>query len=727
MPDASSFRSVPLAAALAALLAAAPAQEQPATRRIDFVPQREMVRLAVHDLPALLERSAATPLGTLFAEADVRAAFDTGAANYHRKVRAFLDLVEAAQRIDASLVDADALATHAVYSLDWRDFRSVSLSAVVGDADPQPFPLTLLRLYPKPEAEGRLQQRFAGLTGALAKHAELEPAPEQEIDGHPACVLRQRGAGFGLPGAPQGLWLLHLPGLFASATGRPADAGRCAPATPAEPGIELVIDLLAYVELMATLTGEMPEEMQTTLRVTGAGQTGAFRWLVDTADGLVRDRMSLELKGRPEGLLRAILEGMAPLPAQPLPDGALLQLRLAIDVRQLLAVFDDLLAAADLPSTTRLGIDEDLRKAWTGGLALALCRPAGTGVVPRIYASFGIADREAAGRLLDQLRKFDGVGVKDVEYEGKPSTQLLPGGAPPAIQPAYCLDGDVLHFAETGASLRALLKAVATGKGEAMDVGDAPLPKGPGTPLPTFDLRYDGAAIWSAIHEVWEPLWRLTMRSENNGFDAPLVPADDGPDVRTVVPHLRAGRGVMRRLPDRIVLETNGTLGGPFLTAFVAAYGPMFSGPMTSQWEWQCRQLSRRVGTLQLQKVHEAIEAFAKRTGKRPASLGELVAAKDLDIALLSIPGSKTEPVTHDGRELGVTSFRYYAEPIEIAPEGNPLKAVLVELQPMPYQRLVLCESGTIEELWSLAERSVEDIEATAKNKQAQNEKKEQP
>jgi len=679
-------RLVPILAATFAFALAGPAQDP-----VRFVCRQPVVRVAIHDLPALLGALPGTAIGKLFAEPDVAAAFALGKKNYAAKIARWTHLIDAKLRLDPTTVDTATRMERAVYELDWRNFRSGEMSAVASESENRD-PLITVLLDPLPAAESRLAQRFDALRTSLGTGSE------QKIDGFPATIVANHGEG-GHAHARGSLWMLHLPGQFAGGAGDPASSGGCKPTQPPAPGIVVTIDVPAYAALIGRFAGG--ESLTKVIEALGLDQVGTFAWHLGIAGELLQDDISLELKGPTGGILGALLEGMAPLPDQPLPDGAMLQLRCSFDVALLARAVDQLLEQNQMPTLAELGVIDDLRKAWSGGVSLAVTRPAPGAFIPRLYASFGIVDQPALDRLLARLHTHPGLEAKPITYEGQPSMQLRLADMPSGMQPSYCVQNGTIHFAESGLSLRALLKSAAGGAPPVLDVGKAPRPAGPGAQLPGFELRFDGAAIHAAMLEVWMPMAENTLVHALVGTDdKPLVPMDEMPDVPTVTPYLHKGRGVLRRLPDRIVLSMSGTAGGPELHALLSSFGPFLSTLMTNTWRWQTENLAYQVGKLQIVKVHEAIAAFSKRTGKRPRSLGELLSAGDLkDSSLLLIEDDElAEPVVHDGKQLGKSSFRYYPDGVKVSPSGTEMTALLIAVKSTYWQRLVVDDQGRLVE-----------------------------
>jgi hypothetical protein len=686
--------------AASALLVAASAQDLP----LRFVPERPMVRIGIHGVPALRAALPDTRLGRLFADPEVAAAIEIGRRNYAARIARWQDVHDRLHALAPGQTSGDALVQGALFALDWRDVAAGELIATRDPDQPQRVQTTLL-VEPVAAAEGRWEQRFLTLLGRLRQlAADTNPSATQRVGSerigdHPGLVLVPRDAAADAGFEPEGDWLLHLPGQFAGGDGSPELAGACAPAAPRRPGVALELDFAHYVDLFAALADARDPAGAALLRATGLDTVRRLLWELRFDGALLHDEIALELDAPPHGLLGALLDGVAPPVAQPLPEHALLQLRGAIDTGALFAAIDDWLVASELPTLAQLGLAEDLKRAWTGGVALAVAHPAAGGFVPRLYASFGIADAAAFERLAARLGQLPDVAPRQVRYQDQPCVQLRIAGMPSVWQPSYCLQDGVVHFAESGLALRALLKAQAAGAPPALDVGDAPAPAGPGA-LPGFELRFDGAAIHAAVQQLWVPLGSALLAHDPVG--RPLVPAAELPSVEAAAAHLRPGRGVLRRTGNRVALAMIGTAGGPELHALLAAYGPLLSGPLTSEWHRQTEAAQYEIGKLQLPRIHAALAAFRARHGRLPASLGELVASGELaDPSLLAIAGDDaTEPVVHDGKEVARTSFRYHGEDPPVAVEGEAVVARLTALRPLQWRTLVLGDDGTVHDTW---------------------------
>ncbi|HEX5053384.1 MAG TPA: hypothetical protein VFZ65_16525 [Planctomycetota bacterium] len=693
-------------AVISCALTAVGAQEQ----RVRFVPTAPMVRMAVHDLPALLAALPGTRFGQLFAEADVADAFAAGQRVYAERREHWARAFDALSALAPDSLTVEDLAEREGLALDWRELHSGAIVASRPEGA-QMFEIqATCLLEPIAAAEPGWTQHFEALAEKVAKMADPHAAagPAQSIDGFPAFVIgpgeRRQEQDFG--GVP-GTWLLHVPGQFGGGSGVPADAGHCRPCADPAPGLVLELDVLSYARMILRVVGE--SEFSSIIEALGFDGVGLLSWHVHPAGDLLQEDLALEFDARPKGVLGALVDGMAPLVEQPVPEQTMLQIRCGFDVRALLRAIGTPLEQAGMPALA--SFEEDLDKACTGGIAFAIARPAPGGLVPRLFASIGIADETALARVLAKLLADAEIKTKEVTYEGQPCVQLRIDGLPAGLQPCYCVHRGVLHFAESGQSLRALLKAAAAGAPPALDVGDAPRPEGAGAMLPGFDLRFDGAAIHSTMQELWLPLWTKLMGDDVS--TKPLVPLEDMPPVRVVTGHLTKGRGVLRRQPKRLVLSMSGTAGGPELHALLTLYGPLLSGSMTSSWHWRAQQFEEALARAELAKIHAAIVAFTQRTGAAPRSLGELLAGPEItDKGLLLVEGDDlAEPVLHDGVEVAKTSFRYYPEGIKVSPQGEEVTVQLIMIKALAWQRLAADKDGTVHEGYGdFATRTIDEL-----------------
>jgi hypothetical protein len=129
-------------------------------------------------------------------------------------------------------------------------------------------------------------------------------------------------------------WLLHLPGLFAFGSHSPDACGVLAD-PPARPPAQVVgeLDLTTYVAMFKRLMrGGGPPEFT----ALGFDALTRIRWRFSFDGTRILDEIEVELADEPKGLVGALLAGKAALPAQPLPAGALAQLRCGVDLPMLL-------------------------------------------------------------------------------------------------------------------------------------------------------------------------------------------------------------------------------------------------------------------------------------------------------------------------------------------------------------------------------------------------------
>ena len=333
----------------------------------------------------------------------------------------------------------------------------------------------------------------------------------------------------------------------------------------------------------------------------------------------------MTIDAAPEGPSAAPQGSPAPRPV--------LQIRCAVDPAQFHTSLASLLTATGSADAEPASGAEDLVRAWTGGIALAIVSPAAGALTPRLYASFGIADATAFRRWFTKITSAYAIPVQELPSEGGPAWQLKPAGVPPAFQPALWLHDGTLHVAESAASLRALRKAVAAGAPPALDTGSAPRPEAKGNLLPNFELAYDCAAIHSALQTTWLPLLDTLLRGQPG--TTPLFSAEEMPPLDAVLPYLGRGRGVLQRQPDRIVLHMCSGTGGPLAqcllssAAFYAMVVPVWGIREASQ------ALGEEVARHKATALHRALEAFASRMGRPAASLGELVAGGTLPADML--------------------------------------------------------------------------------------------
>lgn len=671
-----------------------------------FLPKPHLMRLAAEDVPKLLEQLPASAVGKLLADPEVAAVFATALTRYreladHREaLHAFARTheVELEPWLSANLTYVDGLA--ALRQLDLTDLQRLDVSAILGPEDRLPHAVVTLSC--RPRAEGRWTALCERHAKAMSASKHWKQDADAKFGGFPVWLFAPARdgdtSGLQLFGDAESAraWLLHLPGLFAFGSHSPDACGVLAD-PPARPPAQIVgeVDLAAFAAMFRRLMGAVPS----TFAALGFDGFAKLRWRGSFAGARILDEIEVDLLDEPKGLVGALLAGKAALPAQPLPAGALVQLRLGIDLPMLLECAQPV-GLGDL-------VPEPLAKlvhsALTGGVAIGVCAPAPGGMIPRLYLSLAIADEKAAGELLAFLAQ--GHKTKEVTYEEVPCTVLELPDVPPALQPTWCRIGGVLHVAESPLSLRAFLKARAqrtntggdTG-GDAMDVGDAPLPQGAGDAVPSFDLRCDEQELYRTFHKVWLPLLKLIPPEDETDS---LVREKEMPSPDAVLPHLGKSRGVLRRDGKVWRLQQLGALGGFEAAAVAMTWGPLLSGHFHA--DYTVEQLGLAIGRHQLKTVWSALDAFQKQNKRWPNDLAELFADKKLPDDALLIPGDKKAETVAlpagDTRTIK-TSFRYFKDPVEVDVGGNKQPMLLIAITPHRYLRVMLAADGSIPEVW---------------------------
>jgi len=660
-----------------------------------FVIPREglFVDLRADEVPTLANQLPSTALGRLLAEPDVAAAWQLGHERLQR-IRARRQLVaDAVAKLQRPKGEfempgqgVDQLALDSLLRVEWSDVRSFRFVGLRKEGRRVPIGAGVLRCPPK--AEGRLTRQFEETAKVLAGNPQLKAVADAKVEGFPAHVFTvaedgnaDRWAGY----EPLGAWMLHLPGTFAFGEGAPADCGTigAAPAVPA--GIGMTMNLQAYMNLIYLgFGGGMPNE----LKALGFDQLQTFDWRGRFVGEQVLEEFELAFADKPVGLAPALWGGSAPLPKQALPEGAMLQLRIAVDLPQVFALLGELGAEVALPKP----MAEALQKSLTGGIALGVCAPPKGGLVPRLCATFGVAD---AAALQDAMKQFlpPSLKTKQVQLEGVDCTSLLLDDLPPAVRPTWCIVDGQLHVAESPNSLRELLRAQKTGA-EAMAIGDAPIAAGAGEPMPTVDVRADLAAAYAAFHGTWLPLYELAEAASPMASKA-LLPRKDLPEPAAVGKHLGSVRGVMRKTSKGYVLQFHGPVGGPLAASFAATYGPILSASMHRDYRTEQKEL--KIAQHLATEVWPKFEAFQKANGRWPKDLAELFVDQKLAADALLIPGDDdTEEVAmpaSDARTVR-SSFRYHPDAPMRVLQGNEANVLLSSVRVLAWQRVSLTTKG---------------------------------
>ncbi len=674
-----------------------------------FVPGPHLGRWQIENVPALLAQLPSTRLGKLLADEEVAHAFATAVKRHRADAARFRALVAAARAraveldpwLQAQLYREDPLAP--LHEVELEELQRVELVALRPGEDARA-PETLVVFGCTPRAEGRWARLLEDHARRLEHDASWRRDADAKFGGFPVHAFRAareltdeqaERSGLDLPR----IWMLHLPGTFAAGTGDIAKAGELAtpPSRPDQTALG-EFDLEAYGE-MFTRGGVAAE-----LDAIGFAALKALRWRGRFVGELLLDEIELETDGEPKGLVGALLTGAASTgngtpPAQPLPDGALAQLRATIDVAAVLDAIGRLAGSRALPAD----VADAMRAAFPGGVAIGVAAPVG-GVIPRVYVSLEVGDRDALTTVIDAIAR-NRMPRTEVTYEGVPCTVLTVADMPQGLQPAWCVVDGVLHVAESGPSLRALLKARGNGL-DAMDVGDAPVPAGPGELAGGVDLRWDGGALYRAFHRHWLPLLQLLPGDQ---LQHALLRGDEMPDPDAVAPLLGKGRGVLRRNGGTWTLQQLGALGGLETTALAITYGPLLSALMRQ--DWTTRQLEHAVGAAQLAAVWTELEAFREQHQRWPQDLAELFAATKLPDDALLLPGdTDAEPVALPGGTRTITtSFRYFAAPVEVDTNGESYRLLLVAIEPRSAFRPMLTDTGVVPQTWGeVNQRSID-------------------
>jgi hypothetical protein len=688
--------------ALTAILAPLTAQGGAAT----FVPKPHLVRAVAEHVPQILAGLPQSAIGKLLKAPEVADAWDVGLRRQRERADRAAALLTAVHSRELELEPwiVSNLGTlesmNAVRQIELGELQRFEIAAVLGE-EGEPLPTSVVLMQCSPRAEGRWTRVFEERAQRLAQSKFWQSEPDAKFAGYPTHVFQVKGRGEDEDPdlVDSRMWLLHLPGLFAFGGGTPDRCGALGDAVAATEGSILgEMNLEAYVAMFSAM-GQVPPEFE----ALGFSDLQALRWRWRFQGALVLDEFEVELSGEPRGMVGALLAGKAELPAQPLPDGALAQVRAGFDLKLLL---QSLRNASDDVAMLLQKFEEPVTAAFTGGIAFGVTAPARGGVIPRLYLSLGIADDKALDQLLGMLLAPTAEGsdegsapiaTKKATFEGTECTLLKVTGMPAAIQPAFCrLDG-VLHIAESGPSLRAFLAARKKG-GEAMDIGDAPLPAGAGEVLPTFDMRGDEQALYRTFHAAWLPLLKLIP---DGGELAPLLTAAEMPEPDAVVPLLGKSRGVLRKDGNVFRLQQLGPLGGVETAAMAMTWGPFLSGIFHRDWIED--QLHDAIATAQLQAIWPVLEAFEAANQRRPANLGELFVSSKLAADALLLPGdTMAEPVALPAGDTRLikSSFRYFATPVGISSGGDDLEALLVAIRPQRYGRPVLTTTGTVPQIW---------------------------
>ncbi len=705
--------------------------------RTELQPKHPLIHVVVRDLPGLRAAFAKTAAARLLSDPEVADAVALASDNLRALGDRWLALVDKLRAADPRTLSFSELGQAEAWRTGFAELLDVQFGLAMNpprkNGDPEDSPPWLqqhqyLAMRPTAGSLAATAARFdtflAGLRQTLPPGLEL--APDQTLFGKPGLRLIPGGSQtrpdyfqYLVPEGESALALRHDDLLIGVAGGAP-EIVQLLPAAPdSSPSIHVTVEPQQFAQMAVMMSygfffwGQQ-DFLNNECKLLGLDKLDTMTWRLAVVDDSLQEDISCVLPKPPTGLLGAFLQGMAPMPDQPLPEGALLQLRGGFDVQLCCDAIDAYLLQVEQPTLGDLGVRDDLRLAWTGGVALALVRPAPGSPMPRIYVSFGIADAAALRRVLGKIWDAWAIELKARHYEDTDCSQLNLDGLPPGLQPTFALVDDTLHLAESPAGLRALLRARAAGAPRVMGVGDAPRPKGPGRAMPGIEVRYDPAAIHTALQQAWMPL-ALTTAAESG---SPLLPIQEMPRVETVTEHLVPGRGVLRLDGDRLVFRCEGVFGGATGQAFATAFGPLLSKQLGQRFYYAIESLRARLACTQIIAIHKAIAAFEKRVGHLPADLGELIAGGDLtDTTLLVLEGDeRPQAVMHEGKQVGATSFRYYSAGLTVTPYDTEIKARLISAPKMAWWRVACDGKGVPHIGWGeFATNSLDDLEKAAK------------
>jgi hypothetical protein len=296
----------------------------------------------------------------------------------------------------------------------------------------------------------------------------------------------------------------------------------------------------------------------------------------------------------------------------------------------------------------------------------------------------------------------EGRKTKESTYEDVPCTVLELPGAPPALQPSWCRIGGALHVAESPLSLRAFLKARAEAGdkgGDAMDVGDAPLPKGAATWCRASTCAATSSSSTQHFHKVWLPLLKL-VRGARPGATAARREGDAVARRRAAAPRQEPRRAAPRRQGPS-GCSSSAPSAASEAAALAMVWGPLLSGLFHS--DWTIEQVESANRKHQLQTVWAALETFQKDNKRWPNDLAELFADKKLPVDALLMPGDgKAEVVALPAGDTRTVkaSFRYFKDGVEVNVNGNRQKMLLIGIAPRRYGRPMLGVDGSIPEVW---------------------------
>ena len=656
-----------------------------------------LVSIRADQVPEILKQWPTTALGKLFTDEEALRAAKLGKRFTHSQFTRQTEVALALSKIEIGdrLRPYDIARMHRPQEdVVWRllehpanQVQSVELHMI---ADPERGlrgdPWMIRTMQCLPQFSGRWARQFedearARQSSLLFKH--VEGGTLDGFDAHVFAIPEDILQTTNWPHCHE-QWMLQLPGTQVYGYCPTNGIGKIktqVERTDAE--ISLSMDLAKFNEMIAQSGRGVPGDFE----FFGFDKLKSLKWSGHFKDGLLVDVLDVVIAGKPSGIVAAILGGEGQLPAQALPEGALAQLRAAIDLESILTSLAKVDDDFELPAN----ITQRVLTALDGSMAIACCSPAPGGLIPRLFATLNIADQEALDGLLAMLEALE-VPLKKLAFDGVEVTALKIPDFPQGIQPAWCKVGDKLHIAESARSLRAFLKAQKSGA-EAMDVDGMKAPGGAGEALHILDLRFDVAEIYKNFYQTWLPLFEATNSSQ---LPAP-VRRSDLPEPEYVEEILGKGRGVIRRDGDRYSLIQQSATGGIETTAILFTWSTMLSQEMSS---YNGDQLSKALADSKLEQVHQHLERFRERAQRWPKDLAELYTKEDLaDDALLMPADDLAEPITLGDGRIVRSSFRYFPTPIQVIGLEGEHPALLVEIRPHGWSRAALTTEGTTPDL----------------------------
>ena len=673
-----------------------------------FLPESVLSECSVDGIPQLVAHWPASAFARLLAEPEVMACWHLGAGRLHARLEHQRLVLGAArdERVELEPWAVARLPGTAIWQtlagLQFTDVERLACS-ITGRAKGDEL-LTIWSLICAPRDDGRLAAVFEVALRGLSTRPGWRECDGIKIDGLPARAFvslpTDRQLMAFAPQDPARCWLLHMPNAFYFGEGTPDQCGRLGTTSEAQAtGITFTCDLARQSELFSSRVG-----LANGIAAFGVQPKG-IRWRMRVHGEQFHEEVSVDFDDAPRGALGSLLHLRAAAPPQALPAGSLLQLRLALDPGHLLMAIEKL---AGIAVPLSASAKDELASALTGGMSLGIGAPRRGTWVPRLYASFGIADAE---RLQSLLEGSGPVVRRAVVHDGVHCTVCTVPGLPATVHPTFAVSQGVLHVTESLASMQALISAQRSGA-TAMEIADAPRPTVDGEPVPEFELRCDSAALYTAWYESWLPWFE---RNRPTTWPEPLLARDEMPRPAVVAPFLGSSRGVLRRTEHGITFHVLGPMGGPIMTSFVLAYGPTLSGwfPDDELTSHVAEQLTRA----RLRQVWLALDGWRETHGAWPARLDELVAAGKLGQEVLILPGdSQAETLTLlDGAPVR-SSFRYLPTPTKVTGWENHGDIVLIAIAPNRQGRLMLADDGSVIRLGEpSAQRVVDGILAATK------------